>query len=113
MSFSNEAMDCLMKYSWHGNVRELENEVKRAVILAEGDVIEERDLSEHVRESRGTKCRATTEGSQLLKETVEEIEIRMIKEALEKSGGNKQKASEALGITRQGLIKKIKRYGLS
>ena len=48
-----------------------------------------------------------------LKETVEEIEIRMIKDALEKTRGNKQKASEILGITRQGLIKKIKRYGLS
>ena len=39
--------------------------------------------------------------------------VPMIKEALKTSGGNKQKASEALGITRQGLIKKIKRYGLS
>jgi two-component system response regulator AtoC len=47
-----------------------------------------------------------------LKETVEEIEIQMIKQALEKSGGNKQKASEILGLTRQGLIKKIKRYEL-
>ncbi|MGH7800583.1 MAG: helix-turn-helix domain-containing protein, partial [Thermodesulfobacteriota bacterium] len=92
---------------------ELENEVKRAAILAEDNVINEKDLSENVREIRDTACRAPTEGSQLLKETVEEIEIRMIKEALQKSGGNKQKASEILGITRQGLIKKIKRYGLS
>ncbi|HLE24611.1 MAG TPA: sigma 54-interacting transcriptional regulator [Thermodesulfobacteriota bacterium] len=117
MIFSNEAMDCLMKYSWHGNVRELENEVKRAAILAEDNVINEKDLSENVRgipESRGgSRTAPTEEGIQSLKETVEEIEIRMIKEALEKSGGNKQKASEILGITRQGLIKKIKRYGLS
>ena len=106
-----------MKYSWHGNVRELENEVKRAAILAEDNVINEKDLSENVRgipESRGgSRTAPTEEGIQSLKETVEEIEICMIKEALEKSGGNKQKASEILGITRQGLIKKIKRYGLS
>src|SRR3990170_4925365 len=117
MSFSPEALDCLVRYGWPGNVRELENEVKRAAILSEDNVINEKDLSENMRgipESRGGSRTAPTEkGIQSLKETVEEIEIRMIKEALEKSGRNKQKASEILGITRQGLINKIKRYGLS
>ena len=117
MSFSPEALDCLVRYGWPGNVRELENEVKRAAILSEDNVINEKDLSENMRgipESRGgSRTAPTEEGTQSLKETVEEIEIRMIKEALEKSGRNKQKASEILGITRQGLINKIKRYGLS
>jgi transcriptional regulator with PAS, ATPase and Fis domain len=117
MHFSAEAMDCIVNYSWPGNVRELENEIKRAVILTESDVIDKTDLSEQVqREMEGkgsTHVRSYARGdSQSLKETVEEIEIRMIKDALEKTRGNKQKASEILGITRQGLIKKIKRYKL-
>ena len=117
MHFSAETMDCIVNYSWPGNVRELENEIKRAVILTESDVIDKTDLSEQVqREMEGkgsTHVRSYARGdSQSLKETVEEIEIRMIKDALEKTRGNKQKASEILGITRQGLIKKIKRYKL-
>jgi transcriptional regulator with PAS, ATPase and Fis domain len=102
-----------MNYSWPGNVRELENEVKRAVILAEEDVIEKSNLSEHVRGvmSRNTLYRVPTEEStQFLRGTVEEIEIQKIKEVLEKSGGNKQKASKILGITRQGLIYKNMGY---
>jgi hypothetical protein len=118
MRFSTEAMDCLVKYSWPGNVRELENEIKRAAILVDSDVIEESDLSENVggilKSSGGSRTAPTPmeEGPQFLRGTVEEIEIQRIKEALERSGGNKQKASEMLGISRQGLISKMKRYGL-
>ncbi len=115
MRFSPEAMDCLVKYDWPGNVRELENEIKRAVILVDSDLIEASDLSEHVRGvmSGGTLQRTPAEeGTRFLRGTVEEIEIQKIKEALEKCGGNKQRASEILGISRQGLINKMKRYRL-
>jgi DNA-binding NtrC family response regulator/predicted ATPase/class 3 adenylate cyclase/predicted negative regulator of RcsB-dependent stress response len=117
MRFSTEAMDCLMKYNWPGNVRELENKVKRAAVLASGDVIEKENLSEYLRdtlENRSVSRYAptTAEATQPLRGSVEEVEIKKIKEALEKSGGNKQKASRILGITRQGLIYKMKRYGL-
>ena len=114
MHLSPEAMDCLVKYDWPGNVRELENEIKRAAILVDSDVIEESDLSDNVRCIEGMLERAPAEEStRFLRGTVEEIEIRKIKEALEKCGGNKQRASEILGISRQGLINKMKRYGLS
>lgn len=117
LHFSQEAMDCITNYSWPGNVRELENEIKRAVILTESAVIEKTDLSEQIRREMEVRGSADLRlyaraDSQSLKETVEGIEIRMIKDALEKTPGNKQKASEILGITRQGLIKKIKRYEL-
>jgi Nif-specific regulatory protein len=117
MHFSQGAMDCIMNYSWPGNVRELENEVKRAVILTESNVIEKTDLSEQVQREMELMASVDVRSyakvdSRSLKETVEEIEIRMIKDALEKTRGNKQKASEILGLTRQGLIKKIKRYEL-
>ncbi len=117
MHFSQEAMSCITNYDWPGNVRELENEIKRAVILADSDVIKKTDLSEQVQrgmEAMGLKYVRSYPGgnTQSLKETVQEIEIKMIKDAMEKTRGNKQKASEILGITRQGLIKKIKRYEL-
>ncbi|MBI2486351.1 MAG: sigma-54-dependent Fis family transcriptional regulator [Deltaproteobacteria bacterium] len=119
MHFSSEAMDCLVNYSWPGNVRELENEVKRAAILADNDVIDESDLSENVRSVARKnpvlgmnilQYAHTEEENQSLKEVVEEYEIRLIKEVLEKNRGNKQKTSKILGLTRQGLIKKLKKY---
>ena len=112
MRFSTEAMDCLMRYNWPGNVRELENEVKRAAVLASGDVIEKENLSEYLRDTLENRGSSRTAHTQFLRGSVEEVEIKKIKEALEKSGGNKQKASRILGITRQGLIYKMKRYGL-
>jgi class 3 adenylate cyclase len=124
MHFSSEAIDTFLKYNWPGNVRELENEVKRAAVLADGSVIEKGNLSEDIigMVGAGLKPAPTSEGVlqyaptkesiQFLKGTVEEIEIQKIKEALERSGGNKQKASKILGLTRQGLIYKMKRYGL-
>lgn len=124
MLFSPEAINCIMSYSWPGNVRELENEIKRLVILAERDVIEEGDLSEHLRSTDINRSlvssnvtsqsqSASTEANPSLKNMIEELEVQMIEDVLRKTGGNKQKASEILGLTRQGLIKKIKRYGLS
>jgi len=117
MRFSPGAIDCLVRYSWPGNVRELQNELKRAAILAESDVIEESDLSENIRDevrsNRDTfQCAPTEEGIYISNGTLEEMEIRLIKEALGRCGGNKQRASEILGLTRQGLIKKMKRHGL-
>ena len=116
LKFSQGAMNFMMNYNWPGNVRELENEIKRAVILSETDEIRETDLSDNLKNriqamdySIGT---SVNKEHKFLKDTVQEIEIQMIRDALEKTGGNKQKASEILGLSRQGLIKKIKRYEL-
>jgi Nif-specific regulatory protein len=112
--FSLDALNSLSNYSWPGNVRELQNEVKRASIMSEGDIIGIADISEHIRDpiDGGNWRNNVTDGYQTLKDTVQRIEISMIKNALQKTGGNKEKASEILGITRQGLYKKIKRYML-
>ena len=82
--------------------------------MTEGDIIGLADISEHVRNPIGRVNGGNdiTDGPQSLKETVQRIEINMIKDALQKTDGNKEKASKLLGITRQGLFKKIKRYGL-
>jgi DNA-binding NtrC family response regulator/class 3 adenylate cyclase len=119
MHFSSQAMDCLVNYGWPGNVRELENEVKRAATLTDSDVIDERDLSDNLRTEaqKGSASgrselqyyRADKE-SQSLKDAVEEFEIRFIRGTLEKNRGNKQKTSKILGLTRQGLIRKLKKH---
>lgn len=116
ISLSDEALNCLLKYSWPGNVRELENEIKRAIIMADGDQILETDISSHIREHNTVidieSFSKKKQKSLFMKEAVESLEISMINNALIKTDGNKQKASDLLGITRQGLFKKMKRYNL-
>jgi two-component system response regulator HydG len=103
------ALRCFMSYSWPGNVRELENKIKRLVVLTPRKVITEEDLSEDIR-SVGEKAPLLTARS--FKETVEELEKRLISEALQMCQQNQLQAAKALGLSRQGLIKKMKRYGI-
>jgi len=113
LKFSEEALKCLTDYSWPGNVRELENEVKRASIMAEGDYIERKDLSDHIQNSiKNNEIFNLDNENQTLNNAVEQLEKKMILDALDKTDGNKEKASRLLGITRQGLFNKIKRYKL-
>lgn len=115
LSLSNDALVRLQRYTWPGNVRELENEMKRAIIISSGDVIQEEDLSHYILDDNGedgTPSLEEFDASQTIKSVVEKIEVKMIKDALARTGGNKQKASELLDITRQGLFKKMKRYNI-
>jgi len=118
-----DAMECLMNYAWPGNVRELENEMKRVVVLTQDYAITEKDLSEFIRGSRSedqgsTPLRSAKETienvkkSQTLKETVEEVEKGLILKALRNFRQNQLQTAKALGLSRQGLIKKMKRYGI-
>ncbi|MBI3302398.1 MAG: sigma-54-dependent Fis family transcriptional regulator [Deltaproteobacteria bacterium] len=107
-----EALRCLTEYPWPGNVRELENEIKRVVALSGRKVVTEEDLSEAIRNSgdEGVPAQFMPAGS--LKETVATLEKRLIVEALQTRRYNQQQAAKALGLSRQGLIKKMKRYGI-
>jgi len=109
---AQEALNCLVNYAWPGNVRELKNEMKRLVISAQDTVIAKNDLSPAIQDYGGEKISSTRKTSPYLKDKVVEIEIQMIREALEACGQNQQQAAKALGLSRQGLIKKMKRYGL-
>jgi transcriptional regulator with GAF, ATPase, and Fis domain len=110
--FTQEALDALASYPWPGNIRELENEVQRLVIQAEhAHWIEVTDLSPRLRKVEGTVTRiAPKKGT--LKEMIEQVERWLITEALRDHGGNKTRTAATLGITREGLHKKLAKFGL-
>ena len=109
---SQEALDALANYSWPGNIRELENEIQRLVIQAEpGAWIEVAELSPQIRKVEGTLSRiAPKKGT--LKEMMEQVERWLITEALRDNDGNKTRTAQILGITREGLHKKLSKFGM-
>ncbi len=104
--FTSAAYERLAAYAWPGNIRELRNLVERMVVLARGSRIDVKDIPSQVRESSVGEVRSDADL------TVEEMEKRMILQALEKTGGNKSKAAERLGISRRTLHRKLNEYGL-
>jgi Nif-specific regulatory protein len=125
--FTPTALECLAGYQWPGNERELENEVRRLVASIRGKTISEEHIDPSIRGSVKTLASSTissaltkppmeiaveTRPLKSLPDAVEALERRMIAESLRNSGGNKQKAAQALGLSRQGLIKKLKRLGI-
>ena len=112
--FTNAAMDRLVAYNWSGNVRELENEIERAVALAGPiDTISEEMFSEHVR--GGTHRDDAIPGEALpdlpLSAAVDQLKRRMIVGAINETG-SKTRAAEKLDIPRQSLQKMVKRLDL-
>jgi len=107
---SPEAMDLLVSYRWPGNVRQLENEIERVVAFAaEGHEVGPGDLSEELR-GWGELIRVTE--TRALAEAVEQVERRMILDSLRQHRGNRTRAALSLGLSRRGLLNKIKRYDL-
>jgi serine/threonine-protein kinase PknK len=107
---SRAAMERLMAFPWPGNVRQLENEVRRALVLiADEAVLEVSDLSIDVQ--RGGPGAAREAGLDL-KSRVDSLERELLREALGKTRGNQTKAAELLGLSRFGLQKMMKRLGI-
>jgi DNA-binding NtrC family response regulator len=103
---SREALDLLMKHDYPGNVRELENLIHRAVVLARGDVIGTSDLA--LPAASGTEVK--TGGTFV--ERVATLERTLIREALDASAGVQTRAAAALGMSERHLRYKLKKYGL-
>ena len=136
-TITEDALKRLVDYDWPGNVRELENAVERAVVLARGNAItvehlpfsnrievkdrralaERRERLQDADADTDDDAAASTNGTAAdghgsLKHRVAELERQLIKEALDRAGGNRTKAAEELGIYRRLLYAKIKEYGL-
>ena len=113
MHLDKEALEALEAYPWNGNVRELENIIERVVALTEGDAITMRDLpanvAKHYLEAAPTSV--TPSGIDMVA-AINEIEKRMIGEALQLAGGVKARAAVMLSINRTTLVEKMRRLGM-
>lgn len=112
-----EAMDALVKNQWKGNVRELENVMERAVLLASGDTITLADLmmepSAQPEMSGGAKTTSGDEAMTGPDMTVAEMERKLILRTLDRSSGNRTKAAETLGVSIRTLRNKLNEYKIS
>lgn len=101
-AFAPDALAAMESYAWPGNIRELRHTVEKAVIIADGDIVGKEELQI----SRGVTSEPATGG------TLEEMERSMIQEALRRCDNNLSMVASSLGITRQTLYNKIKRYNI-
>jgi len=111
--FTDGCLQCLQRYRWPGNIRELENTVQRAVVLTKHRQIDVTDLPEHV-VSQAESAPAGNDAyrPQSLKKALEDPEKRIIERALQANNWNRQITAQVLEINRTTLYKKMKRYGL-
>jgi len=110
---SPEAEALLLNYSWPGNVRELRNAIERAMILGKGDEISPTDLLLEVH-GQPAKGQEMAEGIDLPPDGVslEDVEHRLIKQALQAARGNQTRAAKLLGLSRDALRYRMKKFGL-
>src|SRR5262249_29293770 len=123
VNLGSDTLDVFSQYWWPGNVRQLKNEIQRAVALsAPGGAIEPSHLSPEIGTTRlaGTPSSAPTSASRPrnarpaaanLAAAIEEVEREMIQAALERTSGNISETARVLGLTRRGLYLKMRRLG--
>lgn len=112
------AMERLAGYDWPGNVRQLENVIERALVLAEGEVLDQGDLPLLVNVNGPDLATSTALGGDNaegidLDRAVVDMEEKMIRQVLERTGGNRAAAARILNITKSKLLYKIKKYGIA
>ncbi|HSH41683.1 MAG TPA: sigma-54 dependent transcriptional regulator [Arenicellales bacterium] len=106
------ARECLRRYSWPGNIRELRNFCERTAILLSGRTVKQDNLPREIREHAlqpevPAGFRLPDSGLRL-----EELEAAMIRQALTRAAGNRSRAARLLGLTRDTLLYRMKKYGL-
>ena len=120
LRFSNAALDLLISHPWPGNIRELRNIVTKAAVLSQNEVIQPEDLPVVTTVAAGSDVinsngHATANGAVMASHastaaSLDNMERRMILEALQATGGHQQKAAARLGISRRTLSRKLKLY---
>ena len=100
-AFAPDAMDALLRHPWPGNVRELEHAVERAALLAEGPVVRPSDL--------GLAPGGADDAARLDAMTLADVEAHLIRQALDRAGGNVSDAARALGLSRSALYRRLEK----
>ncbi|MBZ9612442.1 sigma-54-dependent transcriptional regulator [Rheinheimera maricola] len=115
LRLDSTALSWFLQRDWPGNVRELKNTLESVAAVAQGGVISMADISLlHPEAVNAGHAELATDVNNLqLEPAVQQLEIRLIKQAMLQSKGNKSLAARLLGLSRQGLLKKIDRYQLS
>ncbi len=114
---NDEAISCMQSYHWPGNVRELQNELQHILVMSDTPELGAELLSPRIlrsapkEEELELQSLSTLNGT--LKERVEAIEVRVLKECLIRHQWNKSRAAKELGLSRVGLRSKLERYGLA
>ena len=114
--FSDETLACMQAYHWPGNVRELQNEIQHMLVMSDTDILGAELLSPRVlraapeEDERTLNVLAGLDGT--LKERIESLEARILRESLIRHRWNKSRAAKELGLSRVGLRSKLERYGL-
>jgi two-component system, NtrC family, response regulator HupR/HoxA len=110
---SKRSLEKIYDYPWPGNIRELENEMERLIVLSGDDkMVGPELLSARIRDhGENAKVQGVRVAGKL-KDALEELETAMIKEGLKRTGWNKSRLAKELGISRAGLIMKVEKYGL-
>ena len=121
VQLSSDTLDLFMQYWWPGNVRQLKNEIQRAVAMsAPGETIEPTHVSPEITAVRqpartdtpSSQVRRSAQADENLASAIEQVERDMIQSALDRARGNISETARALGLTRRGLYLKLRRLGL-
>jgi DNA-binding NtrC family response regulator len=102
LGFDAQALSAMAAYPWPGNVRELEHAVERAVLMAQGERVGEKDLA----------LRAEAPAERIEEMSLEEVELLLIKKALARYEGNVTRVADALGLSRSAMYRRLQRFGL-
>ncbi len=108
--FSQEVIDYFLNYEWYGNLRELNNVVKRSVLLTTGKMVEAESLPDEITQPSADSDAAYVNDDNMLKSVAGNAERQAILDALEKVNNNKSKAAAVLNIDRKTLYNKLKLY---
>ncbi len=104
---SERVMAALMRYHWPGNVRELENAIEHAFVVCIGDTIQLEDLPQHIIEAA-----LKEQDDSASKNPFSHAEAQIIQEALKRNNWHRQKTADELGISRNTLWRKMKKFGI-
>lgn len=110
LHFAPSALQALRSYAWPGNVRELSHVIERAVLMLDGDTVDDAALNLKPEATHALSGAAALAANGSM--TVDEAEEQLVRQALERTGGNIQRAATLLGLSRPSLYRRMEKYGI-